>query len=165
MTSLLCCSNFASVVDCRWWGDQHHGNADACHEGLNLYVAATMLLLLGQLILMGVSVYFIGHSSRPLAEPLLPAAMMSGLTKLLFSRQKIVVATSSRISSCIYKRCAPRQASPGGAAETVSTTEVAGEPRQARRPWKSKPPPDRQQRRTVGRRTAPNPPKRRHGHK
>ena len=98
----------------RWWGDQHHGNADACHEGklvlrycplsaaglishdppgLNLYVAATLLLLLGQVILMGVSVYFIGRPTPDINPKCVPRSDAAPLPL-----QKIVVATSIRIS-------------------------------------------------------------------
>ena len=30
--------------DCRWWGDFHHGNADACHQGFSLYCLATIAM-------------------------------------------------------------------------------------------------------------------------
>jgi len=47
------------TFDCRWWGNQHHGNGKNCHDGLSLYVAAAILLLLGQIVLLAVSIYFI----------------------------------------------------------------------------------------------------------
>jgi len=47
------------TFDCRWWGNQHHENGKACHEGLNLYVASSLLLLLGQAMLLIVSVRFV----------------------------------------------------------------------------------------------------------
>jgi hypothetical protein len=46
------------TFDCRWWGTQHHSNGPVCHEGLNLYVASSLLLLLGQVALLLVCVHF-----------------------------------------------------------------------------------------------------------
>lgn len=58
------------TFDCRWWGNQHHENGKACHEGLNLYVASSLLLLLGQCYIRSFSVHVItadcgiGHQGK-----------------------------------------------------------------------------------------------------
>lgn len=58
------------TFDCRWWGDGHHGNAQKCHDGLNLYVAATALLMLGQCVLLVVSVHFMELTRRSIVKDL-----------------------------------------------------------------------------------------------
>lgn len=47
------------TFDCRWWGDHHTGNAQQCHDGLNLYVAASVMLIVGQAVLLLVSIQLV----------------------------------------------------------------------------------------------------------
>merc|ERR1712205_47206 len=56
------------TFDCRWWGNQHHGNAQSCHDGLNLYIAATLLLLCGQIILLVCAVHFMEVTRREIMK-------------------------------------------------------------------------------------------------
>jgi len=37
------------TFDCRWWHDSHHGNAEACKQGLSLYVVGSLLIILSQI--------------------------------------------------------------------------------------------------------------------
>jgi len=43
------------TFDCRWWNDNHHGNSDVCHGGLNLYVLGVVMIALAQLMSLMVS--------------------------------------------------------------------------------------------------------------
>jgi len=36
------------TFDCRWWNNNHHGNSQACHDGLSLYVVSAICLFLAQ---------------------------------------------------------------------------------------------------------------------
>jgi hypothetical protein len=56
------------TFDCRWWGNQHHGNAAKCHDGFNLYIAATALLALAHLCVLIVSVRFVENERYAMAE-------------------------------------------------------------------------------------------------
>jgi len=47
------------TFDCRWWGNWHHGNGQACHDGFNLYIAAAIILSVAQLSLLVISVRFV----------------------------------------------------------------------------------------------------------
>jgi len=47
------------TFDCRWWGDHHHQNSKACHDGFNLYIAATAFLVAAHLCVLIVSVRFV----------------------------------------------------------------------------------------------------------
>jgi len=54
------------TFDCRWWADRHHGNADACHSGLALYVVGTVLLIASQVSLLTLAVIFVEQERRTL---------------------------------------------------------------------------------------------------
>merc|ERR1711934_145228 len=56
------------TFDCRWWGDHHHGNSQACHDGFNLYIAATALLAAAHLCVLIISVRFVENERYPMAE-------------------------------------------------------------------------------------------------
>ena len=47
------------TFDCRWWADSHHHNGDECHGGLNLYIAATVVIVLAQIMVFAVSTQFL----------------------------------------------------------------------------------------------------------
>eukprot|EP00656_Telonema_subtile_P050808 TRINITY_DN667_c0_g1_i1.p1 TRINITY_DN667_c0_g1~~TRINITY_DN667_c0_g1_i1.p1 ORF type:complete len:250 (-),score=74.55 TRINITY_DN667_c0_g1_i1:193-942(-) len=56
------------TFDCRWWGNQHHHNADACHQGFNLYVAAAIILSVAQVALLIISVRFVENERYMMVE-------------------------------------------------------------------------------------------------
>lgn len=56
------------TFDCRWWGDQHHHNSTACHDGFNLYIAATTLLAAAHLCVLIISVRFVENERYAMAE-------------------------------------------------------------------------------------------------
>lgn len=56
------------TFDCRWWGDTHHGNAQACHDGFNLYIAATALIASSFLVILIISVRFVENERYMMAE-------------------------------------------------------------------------------------------------
>jgi hypothetical protein len=56
------------TFDCRWWGDQHHGNSKKCHEGFNLYIAASALLVAAHFCVLIISVRFVENERFALAE-------------------------------------------------------------------------------------------------
>merc|ERR1711907_336965 len=56
------------TFDCRWWGNQHHGNAKACHDGFYLYIAATALLAVAHLFVLIISVRFVENERYTMAS-------------------------------------------------------------------------------------------------
>merc|ERR1712178_79034 len=56
------------TFDCRWWGDQHHHNSTACHDGFNLYIAATTLLAAAHLCVLIISVRFVENERYTMAS-------------------------------------------------------------------------------------------------
>merc|ERR1712216_503882 len=56
------------TFDCRWWGNQNHGNAEACHDGFNLYIAATTLLAAAHLVVLIISVRFVENERYTMAS-------------------------------------------------------------------------------------------------
>merc|ERR1712216_153967 len=56
------------TFDCRWWGNQHHGNAKACHDGFYLYIAAASLLAVAHLFVLIISVRFVENARYEMAE-------------------------------------------------------------------------------------------------
>merc|ERR1712086_998450 len=56
------------TFDCRWWGNHHHGNSQACHDGFNLYIAATALLAAAHLCVLIISVRFVENERYTMAE-------------------------------------------------------------------------------------------------
>jgi len=56
------------TFDCRWWGNQHHGNASRCHDGFNLYIAASALLAAAHLCVLIISVRFVENERYAMAE-------------------------------------------------------------------------------------------------
>eukprot|EP00657_Telonema_sp_P-1_P001722 TRINITY_DN14398_c0_g1_i1.p1 TRINITY_DN14398_c0_g1~~TRINITY_DN14398_c0_g1_i1.p1 ORF type:complete len:148 (-),score=31.32 TRINITY_DN14398_c0_g1_i1:84-527(-) len=56
------------TFDCRWWGSQHHGNSQKCHDGMALYVSGAVLLFVAQLGITGTVLHFLEHERKLLAQ-------------------------------------------------------------------------------------------------
>eukprot|EP00658_Telonema_sp_P-2_P037115 TRINITY_DN2672_c0_g1_i2.p1 TRINITY_DN2672_c0_g1~~TRINITY_DN2672_c0_g1_i2.p1 ORF type:complete len:226 (+),score=46.17 TRINITY_DN2672_c0_g1_i2:192-869(+) len=57
------------TFDCRWWGNWHHDNGKACHDGFNLYIAAAIILVVAQLALLVISVRFVEDHRYMMVQP------------------------------------------------------------------------------------------------
>jgi len=52
------------TFDCRWWGNQHHGNSSICHTGLNLYISAVAIFVAVQLLTIYIAMKFVEETYK-----------------------------------------------------------------------------------------------------